>query len=102
MSEAVGEGVREEKSFRTLKTEGKTSGLCCPRRGFILRVAVAQDAVELNAGNVRSWQTPGCHQPMWEFLLKSHFCPVRYSSTHAQSQLEKGVLWRGTMDAKKL
>lgn len=86
LSEAVGEGVKEEKSFRTLKTEGETNGLCCARRGFILGVVVAQDAVGLNAGNGRSWQTPGCHQQMeripvgiqhqqQEFGLKSHFCP---------------------------
>lgn len=61
-SEAVGEG--EEKSFRTLKTEGKIRGLCCARRDFIFGVAVAGDAVGLNAGNVRSGQKPGCHQQM--------------------------------------
>lgn len=69
---------------------------CCPGRktprGFTHGVAVAEDAVGLEAGNFRSWQTPGPHQQLWQFMLKPGFCPVRHCSTHAQPQLEKGVL----------
>lgn len=72
------------------------AGLCCPgrenSRDFILGVAVAEDGMGPEAGNFRSWQTPGPHQQLWQFMLKPAFCPVRHCSTRAQGQLEKGTL----------